>query len=64
MYAISSAVSRKLMGTSVRPYPLTPKYDVKNRPEFGLTMAIRSPCSTPRSSSARAMPRARAANSA
>ena len=52
------------MGTRTRPYPLTPKYEVKKRAEFGLTMATRSPCATPRSSRYRAMPRARASSSA
>ena len=28
----------------MRPNPLTPKNEVRKRPEFGLTMATRSPC--------------------
>ena len=43
MYATSSALSRKLTGTSTRPKPLTPKYEMRKRAEFGLTMATRSP---------------------
>ena len=43
MYPISSEVRRKLMGTRLRPNPLTPKYEIRNLPEFGLTMATRSP---------------------
>ena len=51
------------MGTSTRPNPLTPKKAVRKRPEFGLTMATRSPAPTPISSRAMAMPLARACSS-
>ena len=50
------------MGTRIRPNPLTPKYEVRKRAEFGLTMATRSPWATPMSSSAKARPRALASN--
>ena len=43
MYAISSALSRKLIGTRTRPQPLTPKNDVNSRAEFCETIAMRSP---------------------
>ena len=43
MYAISSALRRKLIGTRIRPHPLTPKNDVNRRAEFCDTIATRSP---------------------
>ena len=62
--ATSSALSRKLTGTRTRPNPLTPKYEMRKRAEFGLTMATRSPGATPMASRASAMPRARSCISA
>ena len=50
MYPISSALSRKLIGTSTRPYADTPKNDVSSRAELCETIATRSPCSTPSAS--------------
>jgi hypothetical protein len=61
MYATSSALSRKLIGTTMRPYALTPKNDVSKRAELWLTIATRSPCPTPSASRAAAWARARAA---
>ena len=43
MYAISSALRRKLIGTRIRPNPLTPKNEVNRRAEFCDTTATRSP---------------------
>ena len=62
MYRISSAVSRKLAGTTTRLKPLTPKKATRIRAALGLTIATRSPSPTPIRSSARAMPRARASS--
>jgi hypothetical protein len=59
MYRTSSAVRRKLIGTTVRPKPLTPQKAVSRRPALGLTIATRSPWPTPIASSASAIPRAR-----
>ena len=47
MYATSSGESRKLIGTSTRPKPQTPKYDVKSRALLWETNATRSPTSRP-----------------
>ena len=61
MYAISSALSRKLIGTSTRPEPLTPKSDVNSRAEFCDTIATRSPAPMPSASRPAACARARPA---
>ena len=63
MYAISSALSRKLIGTSTRPQPLTPKNDVKSRAELCDTTATRSPRARPSASRPAAWARARRATS-
>ena len=39
MYPTSSALSRKLTGTRIRPDPLTPKNDTNSRAAFGETIA-------------------------
>src|ERR1044072_9240147 len=57
MYETSSALRRKFTGTHTRPNDDTPKSVIMNLAEFGLTMATRSPWSTPMFSSARASPR-------
>ena len=61
MYAISSALRRKLTGTSTRPQPLTPKNDTSSRAAFCETIATRSPRPRPRSSRAAAWARASSA---
>ena len=43
MYSISAGDSRKLIGTSTRPKPLTPKNEVSSRPAFCDRIATRSP---------------------
>ena len=64
MYLTSSATRRKLIGTSTRPEPDTPKNEVSRRAEFWLTTATRSAIPIPRASSPAAWARARAAISA
>ena len=61
MYSISARLSRKLIGTSTRPQPLTPKNEVSSRAEFCETTATRPPTGTPSWSSRAACARALAA---
>jgi hypothetical protein len=45
--AMSAVLSRKLIGTRIRPSPETPKNDVSNRAEFCDTNTTRPPTGTP-----------------
>ena len=47
MYLTSSATSRKLIGTRMRPEPDTPNRAVSRRAELWLTIATRSPTPMP-----------------
>ena len=58
MYFTSSGESRKLIGTSTRPKPVTPKNAVSSRALLCETMATRSPNPMPSSSSLAAWARA------
>ena len=58
MYSISAGDRRKLIGTSTRPKPLTPKNEVSSRPLFCESTATRSPRPMPRSSRSAAWARA------
>ena len=64
MYPTSAAVRRKLIGTRIRPHPLTPKNEVSKRAEFWEMAAIRAPTGTPSWSHAAAWERASLATSA
>ncbi len=61
MYETSSARSRKLTGTSTRPWPLTPYIEVISRAELCETTATRSPGPTPSRSRPAAWARASSA---
>lgn len=60
MYCASSEVSRKLIGTSTRPPPVTPYREISSLAAFGEITATRSPWPIPIFSSAPIRPAARA----
>ncbi|CAB5016281.1 unannotated protein [freshwater metagenome] len=63
MYSTSVGASLKLIGTMMRPLPLTPKKLVSSRAELCDRIATRAPTGTPSSSSPAACDAARAASS-